>query len=110
MQSTAPHESPPRHAIATMLAIGDAEAPQVRAVLARLGITTLDRPFDDEAPRVIAATAPDLVVVVCDSTEPSADEMIELVARQNVPALLVVDVTGTPAGTIAALQSARTRR
>lgn len=73
-------------------------------VLAGLGVTAIDRFFDGEAHRIVAALRPELAILVCDPTQPDGVEMIRAIASSGAGRLLVVDTGGSVAGTIAALE------
>ncbi len=105
MQAPPPGASVKRHQVAIVLTIEGAHGPRLLPVLGALGVTTIDRPFDDGALRLIAATAPDLVVLVCEPTRAFDSQMIALLASSAEAVLLVIDARGSDAGTVAALQN-----
>ncbi len=94
-----------RHQVAIVLTIGDTHGPQILPVLGPLGITTIDRPFDDEALHLIVAMAPDLVVLVCEATRAFDIQTIARLAGHAEAPLLVIDAGGSDAGAVAALQN-----
>lgn len=73
-------------------------------VLAGLGVTAIDRFFDSEAHRIVAALRPELAILVCDPTQRDGVEMIRAIASSGAGRLLVVDTGGSVAGTVAALE------
>lgn len=73
-------------------------------ILANLGITTIDRPFDGDAARLVGAIKPSLVVLVCNSADSTGRAMIGAVGREGVERLLVVNADASQGGTVAALE------
>ncbi|MEO8540602.1 MAG: winged helix-turn-helix domain-containing protein [bacterium] len=88
-----------------MLSAEDCWSPSLLATLSHLGITFVDRPFDDAVTPLLAALLPDIVVLVCNLESLSHREIIKRSLRDNVSVLLVVDLGTSAAGPIAALTS-----
>lgn len=93
-----------RASVAIVLSKRDHRSATLLPVLAGLGVTTIDRPFDDESLRLVAAVKPDVAVVVCNPLDPNGAEMITSVAGQSVGRLLVVDINRSAAGVVTALE------
>lgn len=77
--------------VAVVLSVDNADASSVTTALAEMGIPTLARAFDSEAPRIVAAMNPSLVVVACQPMREADAEAIRLISLQNAGQLLVVD-------------------
>lgn len=90
--------------VAVVLSSPGDRSTQLLPVLAGLGVTAIDRFFDGEAHRIVAALRPELAILVCDPTQPEGGEMIRTIAASRAGRLLVVDTGGSAAGTIAALE------
>jgi len=106
MLAAVPSRLAPEHPpIAIVFSKGGTRVAEWTPLLTSLGITAIDRLFDHDAPALIAATNPDLVVVLCDPTQELDYEMVESVAGEGIGCVLVVDASGTAAGTIAGLQA-----
>lgn len=97
------HE-PGRAPVAVVLSDGGGHSADFLPVLAGLGVTVIDRPFDREAARIVGAIQPALAVVICDPTQEGGAEMVSMIAAQPIGRLLVVDTGRTVTGTIAALE------
>jgi DNA-binding response OmpR family regulator len=91
--------------VAVVLAIGDSRAATVISELAALGVTTVGRAFDADAPRIIAALTPDILVMAGQPLIATDAEAIRLGAAQDVGQLLVVDTSGLSGGLSAALDA-----
>ena len=98
-------ETVERQTVGIVLAIGAPRGQRILAVLGQLGVTTVSRSFDDDAVHLVAAMTPDIVVLVCDPTRTLDSEIVALIAGQDVATLLVVDESGTVAGTVAGLRN-----
>lgn len=92
-----------RQAVGIVLTIGATVSQRILAVLRQLSIITVSRRFDDDAVPLVTAMAPDIVVLVCDPALQFDSEIVRLLSKQGVEALLVLDEGGTVAGTVAGL-------
>lgn len=93
-----------RTPVAVVLSNGGGHTAEFLPVLAGLGVTVIDRPFDGEAARIVAAIQPALAVAVCDPTRDEGATMVSTIAAQPIGRLLVVDTGRSPTGTIVALE------
>jgi DNA-binding response OmpR family regulator len=90
--------------VAVVLSAPGDRSTRLLPVLAGLGVTAIDRFFDREAHRIVAALQPELAILRCDPAQPDGVEMIRAIAASRPGRLLVVDTGGSPTGTIAALE------
>ncbi len=98
------HTAPARPPVAVVLSHGGAHSAEFLPVLAGLGITALDRPFDGDAARIVAAVQPALTVAICDPTQDDGAAMIASVATSPGGRLLVMNTSRSTIGTIVALE------
>jgi DNA-binding response OmpR family regulator len=87
-----------------ILTSGGPESADLLPILANLGVTTIDRPYDGDAVRLVGAIKPALAVLVCSTADSTGRAMISAVAREGVDRLLVVNADVSPEGTVAALE------
>lgn len=93
-----------RAPVAVVLSDGGSHSAGFLPVLAGLGVTVIDRPFDGDAARIVGAIQPALVVAICDPARDEGAAMVAAIAAQPIGRLLVVDTGRTVTGTIAALE------
>lgn len=90
--------------VAVVLSSPRDRSTELLPVLAGLGVTAIDRFFDADAARIVAALRPELAILVCDPTQTDGVEMIRAIAASRAGRLLVVDTGGSVTGTIVALE------
>jgi DNA-binding response OmpR family regulator len=99
------YTAPARPPVAVVLSTGGEHSAEFLPVLASLGITAVDRPFDPDAARIVAAIQPELTIAICDPTQDDGLAMIAAaVAAHPGGRLLVMDTGRTVTGTIVALE------
>lgn len=100
---TTPLSAPARR-LAVVLSSGDSASPALLPVLAGLGITTIERPFDGEAARIVAAARPDILAIVCDLADPAASRMLSTVVSSGPARILAFDTGRSVTGSVAAFE------
>ena len=101
---SAPRQPAAPPAVAVVLSSNGNQPAHLLPVLAGLGVTTIDRCYDAQAVRIVAAIQPQLVVVVCDPTEAAGAAMVSAMSGQPIGRLLIVDVGHSVDGMVGALE------
>ena len=99
-----PGEHSPRPRIAFVLSEAGYDSAHLLPVLAGLGITTLDRTFDERSIELVCAIHPDLAIAVCSTAGPAGISMIRALAASGVERILVMDANPGEGGSVSALQ------
>lgn len=97
-------DSAARQRIAVVLSESGRESAPLLPVLAGLGITTLDRAFDQRSMALVSALNPDLAIAICDTDGPAGASMVRGLALSGVERIVVIDANASESASVAALQ------
>jgi two-component system OmpR family response regulator len=90
--------------VAVVLSVGNSHTANILPVLAGLGLTSVDRMYDEEARRIIEELQPDLAVAVANPRTEAGARVISQLAGAPIPRLLVFDTSGATNARVTALE------